>query len=118
MQAPLLAGWIATQARAGRRYAILGDFNRELLRDERLDAGLWPMLAAAANGMLRDAAEGAAFRNCWPGQTHPGYIDHILLGGGLAQVPGSFERVVYPVEDAWRLHLSDHCPVAVRIRVD
>jgi endonuclease/exonuclease/phosphatase family metal-dependent hydrolase len=118
LQAPLLAGWIATQARAGRRYAILGDFNRELLRDERLDAGLWPMLAVAANGMLRDAAEGAAFRNCWPGQAHPGYIDHILLGGGLAALPGSFERVIYPVEDAWRLHLSDHCPVATRIRVD
>lgn len=118
LQAPELAGWIAAQARAGRRYAILGDFNRELLRDARRGDGLWPILASAAGGALHDAAEGQPFRNCWPGQAHPGYIDHILLGGGLVPLPGSFERPGYDAGDALRMRLSDHCPVSVRVRVD
>jgi hypothetical protein len=32
-------------------------------------------------------------------------------------VPGSFQRVTYDPSDVWRFRLSDHCPVAVRIRL-
>jgi endonuclease/exonuclease/phosphatase family metal-dependent hydrolase len=33
-------------------------------------------------------------------------------------VRGSFERLTYSAADAWRTKLSDHCPVAVRLRLD
>ncbi len=51
------------------------------------------------------------------GQVQRGYIDYILLGGALQRslVPGSFERLTYSGTDAWRLKLSDHCPVAVEL---
>ena len=45
-----------------------------------------------------------------------GYIDYIVLGPALAaaRLPGSFQRLTYAPRDAWRLKLSDHCPVAIR----
>jgi hypothetical protein len=51
---------------------------------------------------------------------HSGYIDQILLGPALAaaRVPGSFQRLTYSARDAWRLKLSDHCPIAIRIALE
>lgn len=118
-QAPALRDWIVAQRRAGHRYAVLGDFNREL-QGERGD-GLWAQWGGdGPDAPLVNTADGAAFRNCYTGQTHTGYIDYILLGATLAPAlqRGSFERLTYSSADAWRLKLSDHCPVAVRLRLD
>ena len=118
-QAPVLREWIAAQERAGHRFAVLGDFNRELLGEH--GEGLWSRIGASGpEKPLLNTADGEAFRNCFPGQTHTGYIDYILLGNALAPAlqRGSFERLTYSPVDAWRLKLSDHCPVAVRLRLD
>lgn len=119
-QGPALRAWLGHEAASGARYAVLGDFNRDLLADgaaERADGsgGLWAQLQEAAGGGLLNTAQGQPYRNCRIGQPHRGYIDYILLGGGLKNsiVPGSFERLTYSATDAWRLKLSDHCPVAV-----
>ena len=119
LQAPALHQWVASQQQAGHRFAVLGDFNRDLLA-ERAD-GLWMRLGAnSPETALVNTASRAAFRNCYAGQTHTGYIDYILLGNTLAPalVSGSFERLTYSATDAWRLKLSDHCPVAIRLRLD
>ncbi len=118
-QAPALHEWVASQQQAGHRFAVLGDFNRDLLA-ERAD-GLWMRLGAdSPESALVNTASRAEFRNCYAGQTHTGYIDYILLGNTLAPalVSGSFERLTYSATDAWRLKLSDHCPVAIRLRLD
>ena len=109
-QLPLLGNWIRAESAAGHRFAVLGDFNRDL--DPDLTAAL-PEL-----GGLTDAAHGTTFSNCYPGQTFTRYIDHILLSGGLAsqQVAGSFRRVHYQPRDARRYRLSDHCPISVLLK--
>ena len=118
-QLPTLRAWVQAQRESGHRFAILGDFNRDLQAER--GAGVWAQLSdeAADPGMVNTAA-GEAFRNCYIGQTHTGYIDYILLGATLAPrlVRGSFERLTYSAADAWHTKLSDHCPVAVRLRLD
>ena len=118
-QAPALRSWVQYQSDAGRRFAVLGDFNRDLLA-ERGD-GLWAQLAGGrSEPALVNTAAGEPFRNCFPGQTHTGYIDYILLGRSLAPslVRGSFERLTYSAADAWHTRLSDHCPIAIELRLD
>ena len=82
--------------------------------------GLWAQLQGSASGLLLNTAQGQPYRNCRIGQPHRGYIDYILLGGALREslLSGSFERLSYAAADAWRLKLSDHCPVAVKLRID
>jgi endonuclease/exonuclease/phosphatase family metal-dependent hydrolase len=120
--------WIDAQARAGRRFAVLGDFNRELLREQgpaRNEAGvqqqLWPEIndGEPHGAVLLNAAAGARFRNCASGERHSGYIDQIVLGQRLAStlVPESFERLTWKQQEAARLTLSDHCPVAIRLQI-
>lgn len=125
-QAPELEAWIDTQARANRRFAVLGDFNRDLLAEESRrpsDArgSLWSGLddADPPEADLANAAAGEAFRNCVPGQAYRSYIDYIVLSRTLAaeRVPGSFSRVTYSAEDARHSKLSDHCPVAIRLGI-
>ncbi len=126
-QAPALAAWINAQVRAGHRFAVLGDFNRELVSEQRAAATTSPKIALwsrlerdAAAARLVNAAERAVFRNCVPGQGYAAYIDHILLSRELAAalVPGSFHRVTYTAVDARRTRLSDHCPVAIRLGIE
>lgn len=127
-QAPLLGHWIESQAAAGHRFAVLGDFNRELLREggpARSASGplrqLWPEILTGRAGAagLVNAAAGQTFRNCVPGQAHAAFIDHIVLGPvlGAAVVPGSFQRVTFSAADARHARLSDHCPVAIRLDI-
>jgi endonuclease/exonuclease/phosphatase family metal-dependent hydrolase len=127
-QVPALEGWIDAQARAGHRFAVLGDFNRDLLREHgpaRAPSGqplqLWPEIADddPPDAHLRNVAEGQPFRNCVPGQAHSAFIDHIVVGRRLASalVPGSFERVTFSAADARHARLSDHCPLAVRLTI-
>lgn len=124
-QIPELESWVDTQARAGRPFAILGDFNRDLLADERrgpvpgAPENPWAALddGDPPDADLLNAAAGQPFRNCAPGQGFRAYIDHIVLSRTLAAalVPGSFSRVTYSAHDARRARLSDHCPVSVRL---
>jgi endonuclease/exonuclease/phosphatase family metal-dependent hydrolase len=128
-QVPALEGWIDSQARAGHRFAVLGDFNRELLAERgaaRNAAGgqrnVWEEIndGVPAGAALVNVAAGERFRNCANGQNHSGFIDQILLDRLLARqlVAGSFERLTWEARDASRLQLSDHCPVAVRLRIE
>ena len=123
-QGPALREWLQHEARPGARFAMLGDFNRDLLGEYRAGneaaSGLWAQLQGSASGLLLNTAQGQPYRNCRIGQPHRGYIDYILLGGALREslLSGSFERLSYAAADAWRLKLSDHCPVAVKLRID
>lgn len=127
-QVPALESWVDAQAVAGRPFAVLGDFNRELLWDTgpaRNAAGaprsLWSEIddGDPPEADLVNAAEGERFVNCHPGQNFGGYIDHILLSRSLAamRVPGSFHRVTFEPRDALRRKLTDHCPVALDLTV-
>lgn len=112
-QLPLLTQWVSAQT---GRYAVLGDFNRELAAGD--PQGLLNTLHRAAGGALADAAGSTGFTNCWPGQANASGIDHILLGGGLqtVMVAGSYQRLTYRSADVRRYRLSDHCPVSVQLR--
>jgi endonuclease/exonuclease/phosphatase family metal-dependent hydrolase len=127
-QVPIMEGWIDTQATTGHPFAVLGDFNRQLLQETgpaRSASGqplqVWPEIADGKppEAALRNAAEGQPFRNCVPGQAHSAFIDHIVASPSLAAalVPGSFERVTFSAADARHSRLSDHCPVAVRMAI-
>jgi endonuclease/exonuclease/phosphatase family metal-dependent hydrolase len=125
-QVPRLEAWIDAQARARRRFAILGDFNRALLSEARTPipaarTSMWADLddADPPEADLVNAADGAPFVNCVPGQAYSAFIDHIILSRSLARMrlPGSFARVTFSAADARRAKLSDHCPVSVRLRV-
>jgi endonuclease/exonuclease/phosphatase family metal-dependent hydrolase len=121
-QLPMLRDWLHGEQAAGHRFAVLGDFNRDLLAEVRRgDEGVWASLVAGADAaQLHNTAEGEAHANCRRGQLHSGYIDYILLDGTLAarEIEGSFRRYGYEAQDAWRLKLSDHCPVALTLRLD
>jgi endonuclease/exonuclease/phosphatase family metal-dependent hydrolase len=127
-QGPILEAWIDAQARAGRRFAVLGDFNRDLLSEQARRPPLDPrdsLWAEIVDGIppgaaLRNAASGEAFRNCVSGQGYRGYIDNILLSQTLATdaVPGSFARLTYRAADVRHARLSDHCPVSIRIKIE
>ena len=126
-QVPALESWVDTQARARRRFAVLGDFNRDLLAEERPATsagglrGVWPELddSDPPEADLRNAASGEGFRNCVPGQRYRSYIDNIVLSRALGAevVPGTFSRVTFSAADARHAKLSDHCPVSVRLRL-
>jgi endonuclease/exonuclease/phosphatase family metal-dependent hydrolase len=117
-QADILAGWIRERVAEGDRYAVIGDFNRDLRADARRQAGVWQRLATT--GSEPDAASlEQAFRNCVPGQPYSAYIDHILAGGSLARlaIPGSFWRMTYEPAAVRHHRLSDHCPIRLSFRL-
>ncbi len=128
-QLPFLEQWIDAQARAGRRFGLLGDFNRRISREQggARDAAGQPLnlWAEINDGDPPDAALtavtlGAPFRKCILTDEYESYIDLIVLGRRLAAdiVPGSFQRVVYAPDDAGRYdRLSDHCPVGIELRL-
>jgi len=111
-QAEILRGWIAERRREGIAFAILGDFNRRIDRNDEFLA----MLAEAAP--LARPTEGFA-NPCWARDGRArGFVDHILLGGPARDwlVRDSFRVLVYAERDpALRDTLSDHCPISVRI---
>jgi endonuclease/exonuclease/phosphatase family metal-dependent hydrolase len=111
-QAEILRGWIADRRREGVAFAILGDFNRRIERNDEFLA----TLGEAAP--LTRPTEGFA-NPCWArdGQAR-GFVDHILLGGAARGwvVRDSFRVLVYAERDpALRDVISDHCPISVRI---
>ena len=128
-QVPVLERWIDAQAASGRPFAVLGDFNRELLWDTgppRTPDGaprtLWSEIddGDPPEADLVNAAEGERFVNCHPGQNFSGYIDHILLSRSLAarKVPGSFHRVTFDPAEALHRKLTDHCSIAVDVAIE
>jgi endonuclease/exonuclease/phosphatase family metal-dependent hydrolase len=127
-QLPQLEGWIDAQAGAGRRFGVLGDFNRRVSLERgsaRDDQGrpvnLWAELddGEPAGADLLDVSAGQRFRKCVANDPYDSYVDLIVLGRALARdvVRGSFTRVTYSLEDAERYKLSDHCPVGIDLRL-
>jgi 5'-nucleotidase (lipoprotein e(P4) family) len=121
--APLEA-WIDAQARAGRRFAVVGDFNRRLTAEvggARDAAGqplnLWPEIddRDPAGADLVSAAEYIPFSKCVATDPYDSYVDQIVLGRDLARRwdRKSFERVTYTLQDFGAYKLSDHCPVGI-----
>lgn len=111
-QAGILRDWIAARRSEGIAFAILGDFNRRMERDDEFLALL------SEPGPLTRVTQG--FAN--PCQAREGgarpFIDHILLGGPARDwlVRDSFRVLIYNERDsASRERLSDHCPVSIRI---
>jgi endonuclease/exonuclease/phosphatase family metal-dependent hydrolase len=119
-QIPALESWIDAQAAGHKPFAILGDFNRDLLH-EPVGPTVWGEIddADPPAADLVNTAEGQTFQNCTPSQTYSGFIDYIVLGRDMARglVPGSFGRQIYRPKDAIRRKLSDHCPVFIRLKV-
>ncbi|MEZ5500462.1 MAG: endonuclease/exonuclease/phosphatase family protein [Steroidobacteraceae bacterium] len=117
-QMAILERWIDTQAAAGRRFAVLGDFNRDFVHEPRRN-GFWTELddSAPPEADLSLLADHVEFRNCAPQQAFSGYIDHIILSRSLAmrEIEGSFRRPTYTITDFSRRRLSDHCPVAISL---
>ena len=119
-QVPVLERWIDAQAAENKPFAVLGDFNRDLRR-EPSGPSVWAEIddASPPEADLVNTAEGQAFQNCMSSQTFSGYIDYIILGRQMARglVKDSFGRELFPLKDAQRRKLSDHCPVFIRLRV-
>jgi endonuclease/exonuclease/phosphatase family metal-dependent hydrolase len=113
-QLPALEAWIDAREREGVPFAVLGDFNRRLRRDDEVWRELDDRDPVPADLTL--VTEGRRSR-CWNGK-YPDFIDHIVLDAQAAAwlVPGSFEQMLYDPADArHRETLSDHCPISVRL---
>ena len=111
-QAEILRDWIAARRHEGVAFAILGDFNRRMERDDEFIA----LLSEAAP--LTRATQGFSNPCTASGSGSRPFIDHILLGGAARDwlVRDSFRVLVYAERDAaQRARLSDHCPFSVRI---
>lgn len=127
-QLPALKAWVDGARAAGRRFAVLGDFNRRFTRERgaaRDAAGRIQNLFAELNGdaprgsQLTSIAATAPFRKCIPGDEYDSYIDNVVVGPALAPsiIKGSFQRVSYTLADAQKYRLSDHCPVGIEFRL-
>jgi acid phosphatase len=123
-QVPALEAWIDAQVRAGRRFAVLGDFNRRMALERgpaRDGAGrlvnLWAEIddRDPPGADLFRVSEKLPFRKCIADDPYDSYIDDVVLGPGLAtRVPrDGYVRVTYELADAKSRRLSDHCPVGV-----
>ena len=127
-QVPVLERWIDEQAAAGRRFAVLGDFNHDLLASNgpaRNEQGqlrnFWAEIDDndPQGSDLINVAEGQRFMNCAPDQNYRSYIDHVVINEKLAEwrAPSSFVRQTYEGRDALERKLSDHCPVGIDLRI-
>lgn len=113
-QARILARWAEARQREGVAFAILGDFNRVIGRNDD-----FIRIVAEPAPLLRPT-EGFS-TPCWADSRggRP-FIDHILLGGPArdAFLPNSMAVMAYAERDrSFRQRLSDHCPVSVRLRL-
>jgi 5'-nucleotidase (lipoprotein e(P4) family) len=127
-QVPPLEAWIDAQASAGRRFAVLGDFNRRFslekgpARDrEGRQLNVYAEIADGepAAARLTDITARRRFVPCTRDSEWREYIDTILLGRELAKsiVKNSFVRVAFNDETAKNRWLSDHCPVGIELRL-
>ena len=107
-QMAVVQDWIMERQDEGEAFAVLGDFNRLFAPDD-------PMLhALGENGPLTLATAGHA-SPCGAGTY---FIDHLIMGGAARDwvQPGSLRVMLYRdrAQDG-SAHLSDHCPVSVRL---
>jgi len=125
--APLEA-WIDAQANAGKRFAVMGDFNRRFARErgpardrEGRQLNVWPEIndGVPAAARLTNVTARERFTKCVHNDPYDAYIDTILVGRELARFiePRSFRRVTYSADDVGAFKLSDHCPVATTVRI-
>jgi len=109
-QVPAIAAWIRARRQRGEPFLLMGDFNRWMdARDQ-----VWRELNEAAP--LTRATQGHS-SPCWGREA---FIDHIVAGGSARQwmQPETLRVLVYREADpVWKQHLSDHCPVSVRLLV-
>jgi 5'-nucleotidase (lipoprotein e(P4) family) len=127
-QVPPLETWIDDQANAGRRFGVLGDFNRRFSLEKgparNREGRQLNVYAEIADGepaaaRLTDVTARRKFIPCTRDSEWREYIDTILLGRDLAKsvVKNSFVRVVFNDEAAKTRWLSDHCPVGIELRL-
>ncbi len=123
-----LESWIDTQAAAGRRFGLLGDFNRRFALEGRRarDAdgrplNIWPEIddGDPAGADLTRVTQGQRFKRCSKNDPYREYIDDVILGRELARrmVKRSFIRVTYDDADSSERWLSDHCPVGIELEL-
>ncbi len=125
--APLEA-WIDGQANAGRRFGLLGDFNRRFSLEKGpardADGRQLNVYAELADGepaaaRLTNITAREKFIPCTTDNEYREYIDTILLGRDLAKSVRrkSFVRVTFSDADAKSRWLSDHCPVGIELKL-
>jgi endonuclease/exonuclease/phosphatase family metal-dependent hydrolase len=106
----VVAQWIAARRDEGVPFLVMGDFNRDL---DKQDPFIRMIHGAAP---VTRATEG--FNSpCWG---HESFIDHILIGGPARDwvKPNSMRVLTYrETGPEWKERLSDHCPVSVRLTV-
>jgi 5'-nucleotidase (lipoprotein e(P4) family) len=121
--APLEA-WIETQATEGRRFGLLGDFNRRFSKEKggaRDTEGRQLNVFAEINdgepaaSKLTDITAGRRFIGCTTDSEYKEYIDTLLIGSELAKsmLKRNFVRLKYDDAEAKERWLSDHCPVGI-----
>ena len=126
--APLEA-WIEGEANAGRRFGVLGDFNRRFTIEKGpardAEGRQLNMYAEINDGVpaaskLTNITGAAKFTPCTKDSEYREFIDNILLGRDLAKsvLKKSFVRVVFNDDDAKSHWLSDHCPVGIELRLN
>jgi endonuclease/exonuclease/phosphatase family metal-dependent hydrolase len=123
-----LEQWIESEANAGRRFGLLGDFNRRFSLEKgpaRDAAGRQLNVYAEiddgepAAARLTDITKRRKFIPCTRDSEYREYIDTILLGRDLAKDVrrNSFVRPTFNDQDARDRWLSDHCPVGIELRL-
>jgi 5'-nucleotidase (lipoprotein e(P4) family) len=127
-QVPPLEAWIEGEARAGKRFGLLGDFNRRFTIEKGpardAQGRQLNVYAEIADGdppasKVTNVTGAVKFTPCTGGSEYREFIDNILLGRDLAKdvLKNSFVRVVFNDQDAKAHWLSDHCPVGIELRL-
>jgi endonuclease/exonuclease/phosphatase family metal-dependent hydrolase len=106
----VVAQWIAARHQEGVPFLVLGDFNRDLDKQD-------PFIKAISGATPLTRATQGFSSPCWGRES---FIDHILIGGPARDwVKSNSLRVLTYRETGpeWKERLSDHCPVSVRLEV-
>lgn len=124
-QVPELEAWIDARAREGVPFMVVGDFNRQLGREQgpaRDEAGrsvaVWPEIDDGDPPGARLTNAGAGLRpvSCRPGEQPRPPIDHLVLGEKAAAAlrEGSYRMWPYPAEPRGA-RWPDHCIRSVEL---
>lgn len=120
-QISLIKSW--AQQQGNTKFAILGDFNRQLKNNADKH---WKNLKQADLHTTgnNNASQCYSRRydkktNTWKLRNYKQYIDHILLSDAANQTleSGSFFQHTYKKEDVLKNYLSDHCAVSVELKL-
>ncbi|MCU0257174.1 MAG: endonuclease/exonuclease/phosphatase family protein [Vicinamibacterales bacterium] len=124
-QVPALEAWIDARASEGVPFMVLGDFNRQLgreqgpARDERgRTVAIWPEIddGDPRGADLTNAGAGVRPVACRPGDKPRPAIDHLVLGEKAAAAlrEGSYRMWPYPAEPRGA-RWPDHCIRSVEL---